>query len=105
MERMERFMTRRGPIVVVVVARFVEGLRQPNGVVAGATGMPWRRFLPYNGLGVALWVGVWDDRRLPCRRPHRGDRGVLGRYQWYAVVGLAVTVTGWLLLRRVLHRR
>ena len=42
-----------------MIARFVEGLRQANGIIAGITGMHWRKFIPFNMLGAALWVGVW----------------------------------------------
>jgi len=44
---------------VVVVARFIEGLRQANGIIAGISSMPWARFLMFNAIGAALWVGVW----------------------------------------------
>jgi membrane protein DedA with SNARE-associated domain len=44
---------------VVVIARFVEGLRQANGIIAGISGMHWLRFLAFNALGAALWVAVW----------------------------------------------
>lgn len=44
---------------VITVARFIEGLRQANGIIAGMTGMHWARFLAYNALGAAMWVGVW----------------------------------------------
>jgi membrane protein DedA with SNARE-associated domain len=44
---------------VIVIARFVEGLRQANGIVAGITGMHWKRFIPFNALGAALWVATW----------------------------------------------
>lgn len=54
----ERFFDRRGG-AIVVVARFVEGLRQANGIVAGASEMSWLRFLPYNVLGAVLWVATW----------------------------------------------
>lgn len=60
-ERLDRatgFFERRGAIVIVI-ARFVEGLRQANGIIAGMTGMHWARFLVYNALGAALWVGLW----------------------------------------------
>jgi membrane protein DedA with SNARE-associated domain len=46
---------------VIAIARFVEGLRQANGIIAGTTGMHWRRFLAWNALGAALWVGVWTS--------------------------------------------
>lgn len=44
---------------VVVIARFVEGLRQANGWIAGISAMRWPRFLAFNALGAALWVGLW----------------------------------------------
>jgi membrane protein DedA with SNARE-associated domain len=46
---------------IVVVARFIEGLRQANGIVAGITRMHWARFLAFNALGAALWVAVWTS--------------------------------------------
>lgn len=45
--------------LIIVLARFVEGFRQLNGIVAGAMGMPWDRFLIYNAIGAVLWCGVW----------------------------------------------
>ena len=44
---------------VIVVARFIEGLRQANGIIAGTTGMHWARFLLFNAVGAALWVALW----------------------------------------------
>ena len=43
----------------VAFARFVNVLRQLNGIVAGSLGMAWGRFLVFNALGAALWVGLW----------------------------------------------
>jgi membrane protein DedA with SNARE-associated domain len=59
LDKVEGFMGRQGA-KIVVVARFVEGLRQFNGVVAGVTGMPFRKFVLWNVLGAALWVGCWS---------------------------------------------
>ncbi|WIV59254.1 DedA family protein [Amycolatopsis nalaikhensis] len=53
----ERFFVRHGG-KVVVLPRFVEGVRQANGIIVGITRMPRRRFLAFNTLGAALWVGV-----------------------------------------------
>jgi membrane protein DedA with SNARE-associated domain len=44
---------------IVTIARFIEGLRQANGIVAGIAGMHWAKFLAFNALGAALWVGLW----------------------------------------------
>ena len=58
LDKTANFFDRHGG-KVIVIARFVEGLRQANGIIAGITGMHWSKFLPFNMLGAALWVGVW----------------------------------------------
>lgn len=58
LQKAEGFFRRYGG-VVVVMARFLAVLRQLNGIVAGTAKMSWRRFLAYNMLGAALWVGFW----------------------------------------------
>ncbi|WP_354638594.1 DedA family protein [Kitasatospora camelliae] len=58
MAKSEAFFARRGA-TVVTFARFVDGLRQTNGIIAGTSEMPWRRFAPANVAGAVLWVGVW----------------------------------------------
>ncbi len=54
------FFSRHGG-KIVVVARFIEGLRQANGIIAGISGMHWARFVVFNAIGAALWVGVWTS--------------------------------------------
>ena len=44
---------------VVLVARFFDGLRQLNGILAGMLEMPWGVFTGFNVLGAMLWTGVW----------------------------------------------
>ena len=58
LEKVEEFFARYGD-VVVVAARFFVILRQFNGIVAGTLEMPWPRFVLYNSIGAALWVGFW----------------------------------------------
>lgn len=58
LHRVESFFAHYGG-EVVIAARFFEGLRQLNGIVAGVAGMSWPRFLAYNAIGAGLWVGVW----------------------------------------------
>jgi len=59
LDRAEEFVRRHGGWIVTI-ARFVEGLRQANAIVAGIARLPWKRtFLPFNVLGALLWVGVW----------------------------------------------
>jgi membrane protein DedA with SNARE-associated domain len=54
----EAFYQRRGGWIVIL-GRYVEGLRQLTGIIAGTAELPWRRFLGYNALGAALWVTTW----------------------------------------------
>lgn len=60
LKKAEDFFGRHGG-KIVTFARFIDGLRQLNGIVAGIAGMPWRRFLVFNALGAAAWVGVWTS--------------------------------------------
>lgn len=55
----ETFFDRYGGWVVVI-ARFVVPARQLNGIVAGTAKMAWLRFLAFNVVGAALWVGAWS---------------------------------------------
>jgi membrane protein DedA with SNARE-associated domain len=60
-ERFKRaeFVFHRYGALTVAVARFIAGLRQLNGVIAGILGMDWRTFLFFNALGGAIWVLAW----------------------------------------------
>jgi membrane protein DedA with SNARE-associated domain len=54
----EEIFSRYGS-TAVLFARFFPVLRQLNGIVAGALRMSWWRFLLFNAIGAALWVGAW----------------------------------------------
>lgn len=58
LRRVEATFARYGPLTVGF-ARFVNVLRQLNGVVAGSLKMDWRYFLVFNALGGAIWVIIW----------------------------------------------
>jgi membrane protein DedA with SNARE-associated domain len=49
---------RRGG-AVILFARFLDGLRQLNGIVAGVLRMPWWGFTAYNVAGAMLWTCAW----------------------------------------------
>jgi membrane protein DedA with SNARE-associated domain len=50
----ERFQ-RRGP-VLIVIGYFIAGLRHASPLLAGASGMTYRRFIPYALLGGLIWI-------------------------------------------------
>jgi membrane protein DedA with SNARE-associated domain len=51
----DRWFRRRGDMVIII-ARFLAGLRVVAFFTAGTMKMPWRRFLFLDGLGIALMV-------------------------------------------------
>jgi membrane protein DedA with SNARE-associated domain len=57
-EYLDELFRKRGGMVVLF-GRFVDGLRQLNGVVAGIMKMPWSTFTIYNVAGAVLWTGTW----------------------------------------------
>jgi membrane protein DedA with SNARE-associated domain len=98
LDRVEMFMARQGP-KVVVVARFVEGLRQLNGIVAGVTGMPWRRFVLFNAIGAAAWVATWTTAGYLAGNHLTAIIASIHRYQLWAIAAAVLAVGGYLLLR------
>ncbi|MEW2272778.1 DedA family protein [Streptomyces griseofuscus] len=43
----------------MLVSRFVDGLRQTNGLLAGANRLSHARFSAANAFGAAFWTMVW----------------------------------------------
>ncbi|SEC27964.1 membrane protein DedA, SNARE-associated domain [Streptomyces sp. 2231.1] len=99
----EAFFGRHGG-KIVTVARFVEGLRQANGIIAGTTGMRWRRFLAFNALGAALWVGLWATLAYLVGDHITAVYDEIRRYQLHVVAALAALLAG-LVLRHLVRRR
>ena len=103
LDKAESFFAHNGG-KVVVIARFVEGLRQLNGVIAGIAEMPWPRFLAFNTLGAALWVGVWASVGYLAGDHIETIYDQVTRYSLYALIAGAVLVAA-LIARAVLRRR
>ncbi|MEV5987710.1 DedA family protein [Streptomyces sp. NPDC052051] len=99
----EEFFTRHGG-KVITVARFIEGLRQANGIIAGLSGMPWRRFLAFNALGAVLWVGTWVTLGALAGNHIDTLYPAVQRYGLYPTAA-AVVVLIVLVARRRLRRR
>jgi len=86
---------------IIVGARFVELLRQLNGIVAGFLGMRWSRFVAYNALGAALWVGVWGSIGYFAGEHVTQIHALVTRFTWLlALAGSSVLVATYLLQRR-----
>jgi membrane protein DedA with SNARE-associated domain len=102
LERAKAFFNRSGGWIVMV-ARFIEGLRQLNGIIAGTAEMRWRRFLVYNVIGASLWVGTWVTAGYLAGNNIGPLYKTATRYQWYAlgfVVVVALVFVGRLIWKR-----
>jgi membrane protein DedA with SNARE-associated domain len=105
-ERIDRttgFFERHGG-KVVTVARFIEGLRQANGIIAGITGMHWARFLAFNALGAALWVGVWSSIGYFSGNNITSIYNTATRYSTYLAIAVGVLLLAWI-ARLIVRRR
>lgn len=98
-DKVEGFMSRQGP-KVVVIARFVEGLRQFNGIVAGVSGMPFHRFLAWNALGAALWVGIWSTGGYLAGDHIEAIASAISKYVFLAVAVAVLALIGYVWFRR-----
>lgn len=89
---------------IIVVARFIPGLRQANGIVAGISEMHWARFLAFNALGAALWVGVWTTLGYLSGNHINTIYRLVTRYSAYAAIAAAVLLLAYV-ARRLWRRR
>lgn len=80
------------------VGRFISGVRNVTGLVAGASGMPFRRFLPVSAAAAVVWAVV------NALEYYWFGHALLGASTWLQVLmilaGIAATVLSLRLLRR-----
>lgn len=107
LERVESLLRRRGKIVVVV-ARYLPGLRAPTYFTVGHSRLPYWQFVLFDGLAALvsapLWVclGFWfgSDIERAAREAAR-----FGNYLLAAIaVVLAIVLVRWLQARRNARR-
>jgi membrane protein DedA with SNARE-associated domain len=103
LDRAARFFDRHGAWIITL-ARFIEGLRQANGIVAGITGMQWLRFVAFNALGAALWVGTWVSVGYLAGSHIDAIYGYITRYTFYVLIAAGVVIVA-LIIRHLLRRR
>jgi membrane protein DedA with SNARE-associated domain len=89
---------------IIVIARFVEGLRQANGIIAGISGMRWTRFLVFNAIGAALWVLAWTSVGYFSGSHIDSIYNAATRYDTYLLVALGVLIVA-LIVRHRLRAR
>lgn len=89
LHKFESFFDRHGG-KIIIVARFIEGLRQFNGLVAGTSRMRWPRFFLFNVIGAALWVAFWTGAAYLLGS--RLEMMLVGfkRFELYLLLGLGL---------------
>ncbi len=103
LDRAEATVSRFGGIVVVI-ARFIVGLREANGIIAGLTQMRWLTFGWFNVLGACAWVATWVSIGYVAGDTIGTIYHDVNRYAVYVLLALAVLLAGYI-IRRVVRRR
>jgi membrane protein DedA with SNARE-associated domain len=106
-ERIEKatsFFERHGGWIIVV-SRFIEGLRQANGIIAGISGIHWAKFLVFNAIGAALWVAVWTSVGYFSGSHINAIYDTATRYSMYLAIALGALLIAYIVWRVVRFRR
>ena len=101
-DKAQGFFERHGG-KIIVVARFIEGLRQANGIIAGISGLHWAKFLFFNAIGAALWVGVWTSIGYFSGNHITSIYNTATRYSLYLAIAVGVVILA--LIARFFWRR
>jgi membrane protein DedA with SNARE-associated domain len=104
LDKAQAFFDRHGG-KIITIARFVEGLRQANGIIAGLTEMRWLRFLAFNALGAALWVGTWVSAGYFAGQHITAIYDNITKYSLYAAIAAVVVIAAWIGFRVRKRRR
>ncbi len=102
LDKTKDFFNRRGG-AVVTIARFIDGLRQLNGIIAGSAEMKWRRFLMFNAIGATLWVGTWVTVGYTAGNNIGPIYRVVTKYSLYA--GILVVIGVFAFIGRFIWKR
>jgi len=85
LEVLENFFKEHGS-KVVTFARFIIGMRQFNGFIAGMAKMPLAKFTVFNMVGAILWVVWWTGIAYYCGK--KFDNLFIKYYFFIGVLGL-----------------
>jgi membrane protein DedA with SNARE-associated domain len=105
LDRAEAIVDRYGGIVVVI-ARFIVGLREANGLIAGISQMRVLTFSLFNVIGACAWVATWVTLGYVAGDHIDTIYSDVNRYALYVLLAIAVALvsyTGWRLVRRRLR--
>lgn len=93
-----RYQVRHHGRATVFWARYIFGLRTITGPVAGALGMEWKDFLPFNILGAATWVTAISFSVYEFANVFNSLLGFIEKLSW--VIAVVVFAVGFILWRK-----
>ncbi len=100
LEKVEAFFERRGGMTILI-GRFVGLLRALAPFVAGSSGFPYRRFLPFSVIGCGLWVSLFSTLGYVFYRSFDRVTAVAGQATLALGITVAVGVGVYLAYRRL----
>lgn len=103
LKRAEEVVDRYGGLVVII-ARFIVGLRELNGIIAGVTGMRLVTFSVFNAIGAAAWVATWVSLGYLAGDHIDAIYSDVSRYSLYVLIALVVALAAYI-TRRMMKRR
>jgi membrane protein DedA with SNARE-associated domain len=104
LDRAERIVDRYGGIVVIV-ARFIVGLREANGIIAGITQMRWLTFTIYNAISALVWVATWVSLGYLAGDHIETIYKTVNKYALYVLIAAAALLVAYLAYRILRRRR
>jgi membrane protein DedA with SNARE-associated domain len=104
LDRAEGVVSRYGGIVVIV-ARYIVGLREANGIIAGVTRMRWQTFTFFNAVGACAWVATWVTIGGLAGDHIDTIYTDVNKYSLYLLIVLVVLLAGYLGWRLLARKR
>jgi membrane protein DedA with SNARE-associated domain len=103
LEKVEKLMRRRGNIVVVI-ARYLPGIRAPTYFTAGHAGLPYWEFLLFDGVAALVSAPLWICIGFYFGSNIEEAARFAGRFGHYILLAVVVVLAGiafrWLQARR-----
>jgi membrane protein DedA with SNARE-associated domain len=98
LDKAERAVDRWGGLIVVV-ARFIVGLRELNGIIAGVTGMRPHVFGIFSAIGAVAWTGTWVSLGYLAGDHIAAIYADVSRYALYVAIAAVIVIAAWIALR------
>jgi membrane protein DedA with SNARE-associated domain len=89
---------------VVIIARYIVGLRELNGIIAGVTGMRWAAFMIFNAIGAVAWVATWVSLGYLAGDHIGAIYKDVSRYALYVGIAAVVIIAAYIGLRLIRRR-